>query len=370
MSRALILVGAVICWLHGPAASAQDPLIEGSSEPLEVQVSFVGAGQAELVHWTQVFEKPGSQFVRLHITDVVNAQKTPVQLLIRDNNGVIVAQYSGSDLAKQENLWTPIIHGGMARIEVVAQSPPIGFAFRIDRIAFQLTPAALYSVVQPDEREPIAAYSGVPQLSVRERAIGKLQFVANGVPKTCSGFLVSESLFMTNEHCIANAADCKSAVATFGYQYSLENVLQLGTQYQCSEFIHADKKLDFALIALAGNPGGAWGTLRLSDRLANPGEQSFLIQHPAGVPKQISRKGCHVSAVKVQGNGQETDVAHVCDTARGSSGSPLLGFDHDVIALHHFGFEQNTPWSNVNRAVRMDLILEVLADHVPDYMDR
>jgi lysyl endopeptidase len=61
---------------------------------------------------------------------------------------------------------------------------------------------------------------------------------------------------------------------------------------------------------------------------------------------------CAVEDNAYEGYAADTDLSYLCDTAGGSSGSPVLSRDTDkVIALHHFG---GCP----NSAVRMDRIYE------------
>jgi V8-like Glu-specific endopeptidase len=88
-----------------------------------------------------------------------------------------------------------------------------------------------------------------------------------------------------------------------------------------------------------------------------------MVQHPAGEPKQVSRKGCFVSALSAQGVSEKTDFGHKCDTLGGSSGSPVLNEQFAVVGLHHFGFEGADPWRDQNRAVSIDLIRNAFGLH-------
>jgi V8-like Glu-specific endopeptidase len=117
--------------------------------------------------------------------------------------------------------------------------------------------------------------------------------------------------------------------------------------------------LDYTVVQLRGDPGASWGTLKLSR--ADPTSQSpiFIVEHPAGEPKKISKKNCVADSVPVDGRSTGTDFTHSCDTVGGSSGSPIFNESGDVIGLHHYGFNEGGTWTE-NRGVRMTRILDDL----------
>jgi hypothetical protein len=90
-------------------------------------------------------------------------------------------------------------------------------------------------------------------------------------------------------------------------------------------------------------------------------EELAIIQHPGGNEKQISFINCTVMALPVDGRANETDFSHTCDTAGGSSGSPVFNANGVLVGLHHYGFNdgQIEEWTE-NRAVRMSGITDWL----------
>jgi V8-like Glu-specific endopeptidase len=143
----------------------------------------------------------------------------------------------------------------------------------------------------------------------------------------------------------------------FGYQYNESGELNKGKQYACENVAKANKTLDYSILKIRGAPGNEWGTLPISTGTISDTQEIYIVQHPAGEPKQISKINCNVDEAIVNGRGTNTDLAHLCDTMGGSSGSPVLTLSHEVVGLHHFGIGQGPFW-NRNRAVRIRQIME------------
>ena len=84
----------------------------------------------------------------------------------------------------------------------------------------------------------------------------------------------------------------------------------------------------------------------LDNRSAETNEAVYIPQHPGGEAKQLAindsstaSQRCEIAG-KAPGctNWNALDYAYSCDTAEGSSGSPVLSAStHKVIALHHCG---------------------------------
>jgi len=346
-----------------PSASvAQAPLPEGKVERLDQQVSFLTETQADMVQWSRREERLGARYLRLHFSEITDQSLTDYTVLIRDRNGRLVQKFSKQEFGSRSDFWTRIVVGDYVRAEVVSQTRPSGLTFKLSEIAFQQNMGAPFSITLPDDREPVINYRNVPQLFSKVRSVAKLTFIDGSSSFMCTGFMIDEERMLTNEHCINRQPVCSTAVAIFGYEVTETGNVNPGEQHDCSQFLGADHKLDVALIRLTDKPGTIWGKLQLNARQIVAEEQAYMIQHPAGEPKQISRKDCSVTTVRADGTGQDTDFGHKCDTLGGSSGSPVLGADFTVVGLHHFGFDSgNIRWREENRAVRMPQIINWLA---------
>ncbi|MBA3489772.1 MAG: trypsin-like peptidase domain-containing protein [Longispora sp.] len=111
------------------------------------------------------------------------------------------------------------------------------------------------------------------------------------------------------------------------------------------QLIVSDDTLDFSLFSGKNfdNIRGS-GYLELDERKPEKGEEIYIPQHPSGEVKELGitsdqecGANCKVDDPTYGGYAAASDVSYFCDTAGGSSGSPVLSRKtHKVIALHHF----------------------------------
>jgi len=188
-----------------------------------------------------------------------------------------------------------------------------------------------------------------------------------------SGFLVSNGLFLTNNHVIPTAADADGLRVQFNYQCDA-----LGKEQPVTSFAFAPERffvtdpeddLDFTLIALAETGAGpasleSLGFCPLSDGDAKHmlGEFVNIIQHPEGDYKQVVLRENQLA------NRFPRVLHYSADTQPGSSGSPVFNDDWEAVALHHWGEPylvttrpDGTPVRrDVNEGVRISAIVEAL----------
>ena len=147
----------------------------------------------------------------------------------------------------------------------------------------------------------------------------------------CTASLITKDLLLTNYHCVPGLHGKVSEIMlTMGY---LQSRKRTGVaQYRVNpKPVEASKSLDYAILRVEGNPGNEWGTIKLSSRTPGDRNSLFIIHHPGGFAKHISRGRCYTSKPAIDGN----DILHICDTLPGSSGAPI--FDNSsrkVVGLH------------------------------------
>lgn len=177
-------------------------------------------------------------------------------------------------------------------------------------------------------------------------AVAKINFEDdNGELATATGFMISPRLMMTNHHVFQTAAQAgaRSSFLTFRDQSGIDNrpadreVINLDP----ATFFTSNKALDYAVFAVADTadgqaPGTKYGYLPLikAPSKSLPGTPLNIIQHPDGRPKEIAFRNNLMTDV------ESTQIAvYLTDTEPGSSGSPVLNDDFDVVALHHAGYD-------------------------------
>ena len=124
----------------------------------------------------------------------------------------------------------------------------------------------------------------------------------------------------------------------------------------------APAELDYALVRLADRAadrpcpggGGARGFQSLTDTAANPpvGNHVTLVQHPAGAPRQMSFG--HVLSY----GGADLRVRYTANTKGGSSGSPVINFKGQLVALHHAGDPNFARMAQYNQGIPINLIVD------------
>jgi endonuclease G len=161
-----------------------------------------------------------------------------------------------------------------------------------------------------------------------------------------TGWLLAPRLLITNHHVVAarfageqpaRADDivlqAQHSQAWFDYvdtmkPYAVHNVVALEAM---------DQELDYAVLRLTENTGSGdrplsdWGYLRLAPQKFDlrAGVPLNIIQHPSGDVKQIAirRNDC-------VGTSDAAEFQYLTDTLRGSSGSPVLSDEWQVVGLH------------------------------------
>lgn len=167
-----------------------------------------------------------------------------------------------------------------------------------------------------------------------------------------TGFLVADGVLLTNEHVLPDADFAAECGVEMDYEANrfgpprLPNLFRLAPE----RLFLADRDLDFALVAVEprgsrGTPIAGYGWLPLHRRLGKiavtPNDYINIVQHPLGRAKEIVLRENRVLDLRT-GNEAGADAIgaflhYEADTEKGSSGSPVLNDQWEVVALHHSG---------------------------------
>ena len=156
-----------------------------------------------------------------------------------------------------------------------------------------------------------------------------------------TGFKVAPGVLLTNHHVLETDTIAATSLVEFDYELDETGSPRVTTRFALDpgNLYIADKKLDFALVAIGSEPIfgqgqlPSYGFLRIirDEGKINPGEFVTIIQHPSGLPKQIALRENKLLAI------EEMVLWYQSDTAQGSSGAPVFNDSWQMVALHHSG---------------------------------
>ncbi|MFJ8053232.1 endonuclease [Streptomyces luteogriseus] len=158
-----------------------------------------------------------------------------------------------------------------------------------------------------------------------------------------TGFLVSSSLLLTNNHVLRDAQVAARSTVAFAFQDGVDGspLTPAVFRLEPARFFVTDRALDYSLVAVAprgaqGEELSSFGRLVLSDAQGKVviGEFVNIVQHPRGEPKQLALRDNQIVDVL------ERFLHYESDTREGSSGSPVFNDQWEVVALHHSAVPQ------------------------------
>lgn len=211
-------------------------------------------------------------------------------------------------------------------------------------------------VIGQDERVPI---SFLEQGLLAARAVAKVLVprIINGVSQEGngygSGWLIGPDLLVTNYHVIAardsqfepdvTAADFEAQALKTTVWFDYLDWDREHSDYSCTELVHFNPELDYALLRLSltpqygpDKPLSSWGYLSLPHLppMLVKGNRLNIIQHPLGGPKRFAiRSNFYVDTISTAEGPHR--VRYLTDTEPGSSGAPVFSDAWQVVALHH-----------------------------------
>jgi endonuclease G len=186
-------------------------------------------------------------------------------------------------------------------------------------------------------------FVGVSFLDLARKAANAVGRVVFGdLTPVGSGFLISDKLFITNNHVIEDVAAARRLLVEFSYELDAEGKPLEPTRFRFDPetyfFTNGRDDLDFTIVAvgerLVGSRTikdyGCCPLLATGDKHV-VGEFVNIIQHPDGDYKKVVVRENNLVA-------RLGSVLHYfADTSPGSSGSPVFNDQWEVIALHHWG---------------------------------
>jgi endonuclease G len=178
------------------------------------------------------------------------------------------------------------------------------------------------------------------------RTVGRVQVrdLGGRIREFGTGFVVSPSLLLTNNHVLPTADSARRSLVDFDFEDDEHFNPRTPTVFGLDpdRFFATDARLDFTLIAI--NPASVDGKAQLSSYGFLPlieqqgkilvNEYVAVIQHPGGATKKIALRNNKLVDVF------DDFIHYTTDTDRGASGSPVFNDQWQVVGLHHAGVKK------------------------------
>ena len=150
---------------------------------------------------------------------------------------------------------------------------------------------------------------------------------------TGTGFMIAPDLLITCNHVVPQADLLSTTLFRFNYEENFKGEAKSPSEYRAKPegIFYTNEDLDYTVIQLKDIANHNWAWLPLKPQHVRKGERANIIQHPAGRAKEISLQN---NFIEYTG---KNIVQYVTSTQPGSSGSPVLNDNWEVIAVHHSG---------------------------------
>ncbi|MFK7798076.1 MAG: trypsin-like peptidase domain-containing protein [Aureispira sp.] len=362
--KKLVLFLVLLChyaYAQTPTATSPDLTANGyTSKPIKigdilpVQIAPAhpyNATGGEGIAFEQEFYNKNSAYIKLYFENFDLAPGDYVEIKGM-NSGETVIYAEGGKVINQNgqmisSFWSGVIFDERVRVRLYTNQSSSFYGFDITEVAYGYSEARLNqlfagkTVCGTDDKEPIECYNGTTMFDKGE-AVCRLIIGGAG---SCTGWLLGiEGHVMTNNHCIGTAANANNTDFVFNYRHSNCAGTANATQNivaNTSTFIKTDATLDYTLVQLPVNPTPTYGYLSLSSVAPVVGDRIYIVQHPGGRRKEIAvntDQGGNAQGFAMINTINTNGARYFADTEGGSSGSPVLNFNSNlVVAIHNTG---------------------------------
>jgi len=396
-----------------PSAQAQVRAGEYEEAGIETGHPYLKSGAAEPQMTRQdVVAYADATYIAVHFETFDLAPGDYV--VVKDPDGKQSWTYSGlgkKDLGRSETgFFAGVVWGDVALVELYTAGHEPGYGYKIDFFGRGYNAddiAYLWSIglgeelklPQPgewpnrsvctaDDSEEAKCYQATePPVYEESRAVVRLLITG---AFWCTGWLVGcDGELMTNEHCIGTQTEADNTTFDFmaegadcGTDCRSGGACGGTIEANSSTLIQSNAALDYTLVQVdsATDLPATYGYMQLRGSGPVLDERIYIPQHPAGWGKRVALESSYpgegglatvVSLSEPGCSGPQQEVGYWADTRGGSSGSPVLGYDDNlVVALHHCRgsafCSSGTAGDDPNRGVAIQDIIADLGANLPE----
>jgi V8-like Glu-specific endopeptidase len=289
------------------------------------------------VWWQRDYSAPSTRYIRFSFENISSGVGAAYVVRVIDSGGRILETYSAAQFSKGDPFTTGLLPAAVT-IQLLAASKPT-LSFRLKRVAWHQSPSA----TRPESFVP--AWQSVDGLSatdpIRKAAAAVVLLHIGPEEVTCSGALVSNTAVVTNNHCIQfslaflksdgkQTRECGDILVEFDYIRGNER----GPTARCLS-VAASPELDIAVLQLTPADIPKFDHQSRAPVAMRPSTETApmaiaLLHYPLGLPL-ASQTNCMLRKTAT------AELQHDCQTASGSSGSPLFDQDMRWIGTHFWG---------------------------------
>ncbi len=194
--------------------------------------------------------------------------------------------------------------------------------------------------------------SFITRAALVARTVGRI-WIFNSSGKVVSygtGFMISPSLMITNNHVLPQSDVAALAKLEMNYEFDTNQVLRTTDLYDLDPkaFFITDEEMDYSVTAVAplsaaNRPLSEYG---FNPLIKDEGKTIIsqwlnIIEHPNGMPKQIGIRENQLIDIL------DNFLHYKTDTAPGASGSPVYNENWEVVGLHHSGVYEKDANGNI-----------------------
>lgn len=317
-----------------------------TAEPRPLQWGVARRTEESTIAWAMRLDAQNAGGVRLHLTNV--ALPEGAELYLYNAAGDVRGPYQGGS----DSLWTHSIPGDTLYLQLYQRPAK---ADRRGQTRFRVAAALLLDpspMAFCPENAPCVEDGSCfdttdwPVIDEVRRAIANILYVQGPFGYICTGGLLTDTdetttipYFLTANHCISSNSVASTVEARFQFETSTcrgDCFFPDAPTTVGASLLNTDSANDHTLLRLDETPPAnsvylGWTTTPVANTNS---EQLYRLSHPSGSPQAYSTHAVDVSAPTCLGipRGAFIYSRHqIGATEGGSSGSPVLNFDGQVV---------------------------------------